>query len=77
MLLPNLERNDLWLKAKTPSTGRYTGTYLKTLSCPSDPPPATTGVGPCSYIANGLVLRDPVLNATILAAENAGLCLRE
>ncbi len=71
MLLPNLERNDLWLKVKTPSTGSYTGTYLRTLSCPSDPPASTTGVGPCSYIANGLVLLDPVLNATILAPKTA------
>ncbi len=71
MLLPNLERNDLWLKVKNPSTGSYTGTYLRTLSCPSDPPASTTGVGPSSYIANGLVLLDPVLNATILAPKTA------
>jgi hypothetical protein len=58
MLLPNLERNDLWQRLKTPSLGSYTGTALQVLICPSDPPSTTTGVGPSAYIANGLVLRD-------------------
>ena len=60
MILPNLERGDLWgnLKGGLP----YMGTYLRIFSCPSDPPDTTTGVGPSAYTANGLILRDPTLN---------------
>ncbi len=56
MLLPNLDRTDLWTLVK--KGGAYTGTALKLFSCPSDPPPTFSGVGPSSYIANGLVIRD-------------------
>jgi prepilin-type processing-associated H-X9-DG protein len=69
MLLPNLERNDIWQNQVMPNgqwivfttSGTGSAAYLSLLSCPSDPPPATTGVGPSSYIANGLVLRDQYL----------------
>ncbi len=62
MLLPNLDRSDEWQLIKTPTFTFAKGPnpFLKLLSCPSDPPATTTGVGPSSYIANGLVLRDPV-----------------
>ncbi len=58
MLLPNMERNDLWQKVITntpPAT--YGQNTLKLLVCPSDPPSSATN-GPGAYVANGLVLRD-------------------
>jgi len=57
MLLPYIDRNDLWQKVKT--NAAYVS-YLRLLSCPSDPPGSTVG-GPSSYVANGLVLRDQFL----------------
>ena len=65
MLLPNLERSDLWQNLKTSGTSAImTGTpvTLRLLNCPSDPPLATVAV-PSSYIANGLVLRDQYLSS--------------
>jgi prepilin-type N-terminal cleavage/methylation domain-containing protein/prepilin-type processing-associated H-X9-DG protein len=58
MILPNLERNDLWQAVKTGAT--YQGNSLRVLICPSDPPDNITGFGPSAYIANGLILRDPL-----------------
>ncbi|MGA2255251.1 MAG: DUF1559 domain-containing protein [Thermoguttaceae bacterium] len=68
MLLPNLERNDLWQKIK--AGGNPAGTNLANLSCPSDPPNSTTNLGPSAYVANGLVLRDQVAYA--LSPTNSG-----
>src|SRR5208283_3661507 len=59
MLLPNLERNDLWQSVK--GGANPAGTTLALLMCPSDPPDTLTGLGPSAYIANGLVLRDHYL----------------
>ena len=65
MLLPNIDRNDLWQKARTTGYISTLGTssnpppYLKLLTCPSDPPASLTN-GPSCYVANGLVLRDPL-----------------
>ncbi len=56
MLLPHLEQNDLWQKIKTNVPVK--GTFLRLLICPSDVPDTIMGLGPSSYIANGLVLRD-------------------
>ncbi|MEI8372039.1 MAG: DUF1559 domain-containing protein [Planctomycetota bacterium] len=68
MLLPRLDRNDLW---KTINSAGFTGfaesiqsSYslgLKLLVCPSDPLPSNQTNGESAYIANGLVLRDPTL----------------
>ena len=60
LLLPNLERNDLWQMVKT--GGSYTGTPLRNMSCPSDPPINATGTGQSAYTINGLVVRDPLAN---------------
>ena len=50
---------DLWQKVKSRAQVPYArANSLKLLTCPSDPPDTTTGVGPSAYIANGLVLRD-------------------
>ena len=57
MLLPNLERNDLWQKVIKPPPGHH-GEYL------ADPPLSQRSTqshndrGPSAYVANGLVLRD-------------------
>ncbi|MEI8372044.1 MAG: DUF1559 domain-containing protein [Planctomycetota bacterium] len=70
MLLPNLDRNDLWGKFKA---GNFQGTTtsvnagprtLKLLICPSDPPESDAG-GSSAYIANGLVVRDPLANPAL------------
>jgi prepilin-type N-terminal cleavage/methylation domain-containing protein len=57
MLLPYLERKDLWDNLRTNS-----GTWqvlLKLMSCPSDPPSATGSTnGPCAYTVNGMVCGD-------------------
>jgi prepilin-type processing-associated H-X9-DG protein len=59
MLLPNMERGDLWQKVTTGSpVATYGANTLRALVCPSDP---TTVSGDSSYIANGLVLRDQYL----------------
>ena len=73
MLLPNLERNDLWqaIKSGKPAVP----VTLANLICPSDPPDSTAGSGPSAYIANGLVLLDPLATPTVTAA-NTGLYLR-
>ncbi len=77
MILPNLERGDIWQTLKTSGTFAITGTSaatLKLLSCPSDPPvlnPPTLYV-PSSYIVNGLVLRDQYL-ATLSPTPSGGL----
>jgi prepilin-type processing-associated H-X9-DG protein len=56
MLLPNLDRNDLWKTVKLPGTTSLSGTStLKEFTCPSDPPTTTTA---CAYVVNGLVMRD-------------------
>jgi len=69
MLLPRLDRNDLWKTINSPGfTGFAEGNQisyelgLKLLICPSDPPSSSQVNGENSYIANGLVLRDPTLN---------------
>ncbi|MEI8372036.1 MAG: DUF1559 domain-containing protein [Planctomycetota bacterium] len=65
MLLPRLDRNDLWKKVNSPGFDfAYTlvPLGLKLPICPSDPPPSNQSSGESSYIANGLVLRDPTLN---------------
>ncbi len=69
MLLPRLDRNDLWKTINSPGfTGFAEGNQtsynlgLKLLICPSDPPASNQINGENSYIANGLILRDPTLN---------------
>ncbi len=78
MLLPNLERADIWQNKVKPAgtwgTFVITGsaTSLQVLICPSDPPSNITGVGPSAYVANGLVLRDQYLyssGSTALAPQ--------
>jgi prepilin-type N-terminal cleavage/methylation domain-containing protein/prepilin-type processing-associated H-X9-DG protein len=54
MIMPNLERADLWQQIKGGTTPNVS---LRVLICPSDPPPTTSSCGPSAYIANGLVLR--------------------
>jgi prepilin-type N-terminal cleavage/methylation domain-containing protein/prepilin-type processing-associated H-X9-DG protein len=67
MLLPYLDRSDLWQSIKT---GTIPAVSLKVFICPSDPPASTaTGIGPSSYVANGLVLRDPVQSLPPLNLE--------
>jgi len=68
MLLPNLERNDLWQGVKAGSSPA--GMTLSLLICPSDPPDTLTNLGPSAYIANGLVLRDHYLYSQYL--QNKG-----
>ena len=60
MLLPHIDRADIWQIVKTAGQ-TVPATYLKLFSCPSDPPPSTSNIGPSSYVANGLVLRDQYL----------------
>ena len=63
MLLPNLDRSDLWQKIKT--GGSPSGTYLALWVCPTDPPVNTvTYPGTSAYVANGLVLRDNITGLT-------------
>ncbi len=62
MLLPYLERNDLY---QVVSSGGTPGVFLKVLSCPSDPPLPSTGPGAASYIINGLVARVGTTGSTI------------
>jgi prepilin-type N-terminal cleavage/methylation domain-containing protein/prepilin-type processing-associated H-X9-DG protein len=63
MLLPNLERKDLW-DALRNGSGDWRKP-LPTMVCPSDPPDAAGG-GPCGYTANGLIFRDGRLNSVNL-----------
>ncbi len=78
MLLPNIERNDIWQTLKTSSTSTSnifgpSAVTIKLLSCPSDPPIVAAPIYvPSSYIANGLVLRDPYLIA-VNSTTYAGL----
>jgi prepilin-type N-terminal cleavage/methylation domain-containing protein len=60
MLTPNLDRTDLWNNIVNNRSYQY---QMNLFMCPSDIVPTTPGqlVGPSSYTANGLVLRDPVL----------------
>lgn len=64
MILPDLERTDLWQLTKTgtwtPGVGS-TNPMIRVFSCPSDPATTASGTGPSSYTANGLVLCDPTL----------------
>ena len=62
MLLPNLERADMWQQILT--TGSCSGTYLRVLTCPSDPPSTTPPPALSSYIANGLILRNNLTGST-------------
>jgi prepilin-type N-terminal cleavage/methylation domain-containing protein/prepilin-type processing-associated H-X9-DG protein len=63
MLLPQMERADLWQIYKT--TMSTPSVSINLLICPSDPPDSTTNLGPSAYIANGLVLRDQYLYKTM------------
>jgi prepilin-type N-terminal cleavage/methylation domain-containing protein/prepilin-type processing-associated H-X9-DG protein len=63
MLLPNLDRNDIynvWRAGSGGLGGNVTGQkYLRITTCPSDPPTSTGATDtPSSYTANGLVIRD-------------------
>jgi prepilin-type N-terminal cleavage/methylation domain-containing protein/prepilin-type processing-associated H-X9-DG protein len=75
MILPHLDRNDLWTTIKVTQgpngpnpTDQTYGFYnfqalLSVMFCPSDPPDQKgLGFGPCSYTANGMVCRDPIGN---------------
>ncbi|MGD0899082.1 MAG: DUF1559 domain-containing protein [Thermoguttaceae bacterium] len=56
VLLPYLDRNDLWNLYKA---GTASARYLKVMVCPSDPPPSAISTdSPSDYTANGLVIRD-------------------
>jgi len=65
MLLPRLDRNDLWKTINSAGFQGFSYTQvplgLKLLICPSDPPPSNQSSGENAYVANGLVLRDPTL----------------
>ncbi len=73
MLLPNLDRSDLWLKIKDPNFAGFSSNgqaamqamTLKLLICPSDPPDTGTSGGYSAYSANGLVMRDPLANPVL------------
>jgi len=67
MLLPNLDRNDLWQKIKAGGfqAFQFNSIFLRLMSCPSDPPDAGASNGPSNYIGNGLVLRDPLANPVL------------
>ena len=57
MLLPNLERKDLW-DALRNGSGDWKKP-IQTMVCPTDPPDSMGGgTGPCGYTANGLIFRD-------------------
>jgi len=77
MLLPNLERSDLWQAMKTGQVVLAAGSNvnapsLALLTCPTDQPDTSTNLGPSAYIANGLVLRDHYLyNEYLLNPGNA------
>jgi prepilin-type N-terminal cleavage/methylation domain-containing protein/prepilin-type processing-associated H-X9-DG protein len=62
MILPDVERADLWGSIKnnlwTPATGTNPG--IRVFTCPSDPADQSTP-GASAYTANGLVLLDPTL----------------
>jgi len=66
VLLPYMDRADLWTVWKNTATSGSNPTssstctrYLRITWCPSDPPASTTSTDtPCSYTANGLVIRD-------------------
>ncbi len=58
MLLPYLERSDIWNQIKTGQSSAVYGKVLRVMICPSDPPPTMSGnIGPSAYTANGLVCR--------------------
>ena len=73
MLLPNLERTDLWQIVTSSGIATIVAKPipLKMITCPSDPPDTTTGAGPCAYVANGLVLRDQSLYNTYVTNPTA------
>jgi prepilin-type N-terminal cleavage/methylation domain-containing protein len=59
MLLPYLERSDIWSQIKGGQATTVYGKVLRVMVCPSDPPPTMSGnIGPSAYTANGLVMRD-------------------
>ncbi len=59
MLLPNLERSDIWDQIAGGAKYGVYGKAIPVFVCPSDPPDTMNGnVGPCAYIANGLIMRD-------------------
>src|SRR5262249_36245474 len=59
MILPDLERSDLWNTFK--STGTINPVMIRVFVCPSDPSTTATGTAPSAYTANGLVLGDATL----------------
>ena len=58
MILPDVERSDLWNGIKSNS---FSPAMIRVFLCPSDPAASSTGAGPSAYTANGLVLGDPTL----------------
>ena len=63
MLLPNLERSDIWDQITGGAKENVYGKAITFFVCPSDPPDTMNGnVGPCAYIANGLIMRDGTTN---------------
>jgi prepilin-type processing-associated H-X9-DG protein len=56
MLLPYLDRKDLW---KRWEEGKQEKKFLRLMFCPSDPPAtARADEGPCSYVVNTQVCKD-------------------
>jgi prepilin-type N-terminal cleavage/methylation domain-containing protein/prepilin-type processing-associated H-X9-DG protein len=63
VLLPYLDRMDLWNVWKNGNASNAGYRYLRITWCPSDPPTSTSATDtPCSYTANGLVLRNSLLS---------------
>lgn len=54
-LLPYLERTDIytnWRNGLQSGQTQFLQVYMNVLTCPSNPPAATTGVTVCAYVAN-------------------------
>jgi prepilin-type N-terminal cleavage/methylation domain-containing protein/prepilin-type processing-associated H-X9-DG protein len=63
VLLPYLDRMDLWNVWKNGNASGNGYRYLRITWCPSDPPTSTSATDtPSSYTANGLVLRNSLLS---------------
>jgi prepilin-type N-terminal cleavage/methylation domain-containing protein/prepilin-type processing-associated H-X9-DG protein len=71
MLLPHLERMDIWRKWQTTPTDSTARVLMKVMICPSDPPDVmSAGDGPCSYAANTRVFLDrSVANAPAISTD--------
>ena len=74
MLLPTLDRNDLWQAINASgfqgfSNNSANALGLRLLICPSDPLTTQLNSGQSAYIANGLVLRDPTQNLPPLSID--------